>query len=135
MTHWASQYIGRPWARGAQGPDTFDCWSFTRFILANHFQIEVPEFIVPENLKSIGDLIDKAGEHANWQQVDALADGHIVLMARSRHPMHVGVGISAGRVCGVLHCSEPSGVLFQNVNALKFAGWGRLTYYKHKSWA
>lgn len=135
MSHWASQYIGRPWARGAQGPEAFDCWSFTRFILANHFDTQVPELIVPENVKSIGEFISNAEEHSNWHLTDKLADGNIVLMARSRLPIHVGVVISAGRSCGILHCSEPSGVLFQSVTALKYAGWGRLTYYRHKSWA
>jgi cell wall-associated NlpC family hydrolase len=26
MTHWAFDYIGKPWVVASDGPDAYDCW-------------------------------------------------------------------------------------------------------------
>ena len=26
MTHWATDYIGKPWVVASDGPEAYDCW-------------------------------------------------------------------------------------------------------------
>ena len=54
MTHFANKYIGRPWVAGAQGPDSFDCWGFARWVLKHEYGVDVPPVNVnPDNLRSV----------------------------------------------------------------------------------
>ena len=54
MTHFALKYIGRPWIAGAQGPDSFDCWGFVRYVLLHEFGHDVPPVnINPNNLRDV----------------------------------------------------------------------------------
>ena len=46
MTHFANKYIGCPWVAGAQGPDSFDCWGFVRFVLLHEYGYNVPPDVV-----------------------------------------------------------------------------------------
>ena len=130
MSHWATELIGKPWEYGAQGPDAFDCWGFTRFVQRTHYGIEMPAVQVPEDWRQAREVLETHEERTRWAPVDVPADGDVVLMARNRIPLHVGVVVAANRATGVLHCFEPAGVVFQPPQALRATGWGRLTYYR-----
>lgn len=130
--HWAADLIGKRYAVGAQGPDAFDCWGLVRYVLEHHYGIAVPEFDVPpDNWVEANTLMTSAAELANWRNVPAMADGQVVMMARRRHPVHIGLAVVANGRLGVLHCAQPAGVLFQALPGLQAAGWGRLTHYRH----
>lgn len=131
MSHWATQYIGKAWVRGAQGPDTFDCWGFVRYILSRHFNISVPELDIPDSQHEASKLMLNSPELQNWTQVQYMAEGYVVMMARRKVPLHIGLCIRANGQLGILHCAEPAGVLFQSLHGLQAAGFGRLTYYRH----
>jgi hypothetical protein len=62
--------------------------------------------------------------------VDDPREGDLVLMARNRRPVHIGVMVQANGHLGVLHCMEPSGVVFSSIGGLVAVGWGTLTYYR-----
>lgn len=129
--HWAFQYIGRPWANGAQGPDSFDCWSFFRHIQKAHFGIEVPAFdIDANNFKSVAMQISTADERARWEPLNAPIEGCAVLLAHAKYPSHVGVWLNTD-MGGVLHCTRGEGVVFSTLSSLKTCGWGRVEFYKY----
>lgn len=131
MMHWASQYIGRPWVSGGQGPEAFDCWGFVRFVLMAHYNIHVPELNIPESQHEASKLMLTSSELNNWTSDDDMSDGCIVMMARRTIPLHIGLCVKANNTVGVLHCAEPAGVLFQTLHGLRAAGFGRLTYYRY----
>lgn len=130
MTHWAVPLIGKPWRYGARGPDEFDCWGFVRYVQREHYGILMPDVLVPETWPAVRRLLENHVEHQNWVKVDRPADGDIVMMARNRVPAHVGIAVEANSGRGVLHCFEPSGVVYQPFPALRLGGWGGLTYYR-----
>lgn len=131
--HWAMNYIGKPWVSGAQGPDKFDCWGFVRYALNNHYNIQVPQLHIPDSQHEASKLMVNSSELSNWIETSELADGHIVMMARRTVPLHIGLCIKANHTVGVLHCAQPAGVLFQTLHGLRVAGFGRLTFFMHKS--
>jgi cell wall-associated NlpC family hydrolase len=131
--HWAFDYIGRPWVNGAQGPDSFDCWGFFRFIQINHFALDVPLIeIDADNFKVVAQKIMSDDERGNWASVSLPTQGCAVLMAHSKYPSHVGVWLDVDGG-GVLHCIRGEGVVFSTISSLKTCGWGRVEYYKHVS--
>jgi len=133
MNHWAINYIGKPWEYGAQGPDTFDCWGFTRFVQFEHFNIELPFISVPKDWMESKYEIEHNAERALWVKVETPIEGDIVLMARNKVPVHIGITIFANNKLGVLHCAQGCGVVFQDPIGLRSAGWGGLTYYRRNT--
>lgn len=133
--HWATQYIGKEWQAGANGPDAYDCFSFFRAVMAAHYAINVPVIDVDAN--SIIDAIrafNNNAAYADWIEVTDPIDGDAVLMAKAKHPSHIGVWIDTPHQSGVLHCVYGLGVVFSSLSSLNAAGWGKKTYWRH-AWA
>ncbi len=125
MTHWAHAYIGDAWdAR------THDCWVFVRRVWAEQFGRTVPavDFDAASALDCRRALAQRP-ERDNWIEVATPAEGDAVLMAKGRHPCHVGVWVATdgGRV---LHCLQGHGVVCQDVTALRLMGLRVTGYYR-----
>lgn len=133
MTHWATQYIGLPWEYGAKGPEGYDCWGFTRHIQKEHFGISMPEIDYGREWHTAANNLQNHEERANWCRTAVAEEGDIVMMARSRLPIHIGVYITANRTPGILHCLQGVGVVFNPLLSLRSAGWGSLQYYRRAS--
>lgn len=131
MSHWASEYIGKPWVSGGTGPDEFDCFGLVRHVLNQHYGIDVPNVGVYANQHQASNLLRSSPELSKWTRVNNPEDGAIVMMARSRVPVHIGLCITANGQLGILHCAQPVGVLFQSPTGLKSSGFGLLTYYRY----
>jgi len=135
MSHWASQYIGRPYEYGAQGPDSFDCWGFFRWVQREHYGREVP-FISPEiaNPRQFAKAFADHPEYERWERIDKPEDGAAVLMAHASHPSHIGIYLEPeDNNHGVIHCIERMGVLFQTLPVLRQSGWGHIEFYRFKA--
>lgn len=118
----AADLIGRPYARGAGGPEAFDCWGLVRFYFRAFRGIEFPEIFVRQaeqrlaNQQAIGEIAREVG----WRPVDGSprprADDIVVL--RSNVGRHVGVMVRDGSRVHLLHCEGTAenplpGVLFE----------------------
>ncbi len=131
MTHWAMDYIGKPWVVASDGPEAYDCWGL---IVAIHKRLygRALEIIPVEenNLRQLIKTINASPERANWDVVHNPIEGDIALMRQSRHPIHVGIwlDIDGG---GMLHSMQGAGVVFQNLNSLALSGWKIENYYRY----
>lgn len=130
MTHWATEYIGKPWALGAQGPDAYDCWNFVRTVMRDRFNVAMPDVHVAQTLESTAGQLETNEERQNWTRILTPREGDVVLLARSRLPVHIGICVIANGSLGVLHCVQGAGVMFQRIDKLKFSGWGSLQFYR-----
>ena len=132
MPHFANKYIGCLWVAGAQGPDSFDCWGFVRYVLKHEYGYDVPRVNVnPECLRDVlvafrTDLAFQAFVEVPFPRV-----GDVVLMRQAKNPVHCGLwlDIDGG---GVLHCVRESGVVFQNIRSLNVSGWYLHSFYRVK---
>lgn len=121
--HWADAYIGAPFESGASGPAAYDCWGLLRAVLREHFGRVLPA--LGHDARSLRSCVLTAAEEVaspRWRAVELPAEGDAVLMARARHPSHVGVWLDAdgGRV---LHCLEGAGVVCVPPRRLALDGW------------
>lgn len=130
VTHWAIAYIGLPWEYGKEGPDSFDCWGFIRTVQRDRFGVDMPLVDVPQSWSQAHAMIEGHDERRNWERVAVPREGDLVLMARNRLPVHIGIVITANGKLGVLHCMQHSGVVFNTMPSLVGCGWGALTYYR-----
>jgi cell wall-associated NlpC family hydrolase len=122
--HFALEYVGKPWARGADGPEAFDCWGLVREVERRHFGRELPE--APERAA----LLDTAREvlrRGQWLRTIAPREGDGVII-RYGPQVHVGVYLDADGG-GVLHAVEGVGVIYTLVTDLRHNGWTRVEYY------
>lgn len=130
MTHWAIQYIGLPWKYGAQGPTEFDCWGFVRHVEREHFGVDVPLIDYDDDWHVAARHLKEHPERVNWERMERPREGDLVMMARGRLPIHIGVYITANGKPGILHCLQGAGVVFNEMKSLRSAGWGALQYYR-----
>jgi cell wall-associated NlpC family hydrolase len=130
MTHWAISLIGKPWKFGAEGPDEFDCFGFVKHVQRIQYGVELPSLSVPSTWDGIRETFAAEQERLKWTFVKTPVDGDVVMMARNRMPIHIGVFVAANHTVGVLHCFQPSGVVFQIPQSLRNSGWGGLSYYR-----
>jgi cell wall-associated NlpC family hydrolase len=130
MIHWAFDYVGLPWVYGARGPNEFDCWGFVKYIQTTKFRIEMPDIDVPSNWAAAYDQIQHHEERTKWDEVIDPVEGDVVLMARNRLPIHIGIAVLANGSIGVLHCLQNTGVVFQTKQNLQMSGWGNLRFFR-----
>ena len=104
MTHWAMDYIGKPWVVASDGPEAYDCWGL---IVAIHKRLygRALEIIPVEenNLRQLIKTINASPERANWDVVHNPIEGDIALMRQSRHP----ILLVFGSILMVEACSIP----------------------------
>ncbi|MDD4926928.1 MAG: NlpC/P60 family protein [Methylotenera sp.] len=134
-THWAEDYIGIPWANGAQGPDAFDCWALVRHVNREHYGRELPIIQVDaHDVDAVHDAFAHHPEKSRWQPVAIPQDGDCVLTHKGEEIDHVGVflDIDGGKI---LHALQGSGVVCTAPSVLKRMGWFPLAFYRFKGQA
>jgi len=85
MTHWATDYIGKPWKVASDGPEDFDCWGLVVDIHRRFYGRELEIIPVEEsNLRQLIKTFDAHPEKQNWDTVKNPIEGDIALMRQSR---------------------------------------------------
>jgi hypothetical protein len=129
--------IGKRWAAGACGPETFDCWHLARLVQKELFGRELPSISVPDDpaWAWLLETIAAHPERARWVERPTLnghlinaRDGALVLMARVQRAAHIGVWFAPE--CGVIHCDQPSGVKFEDLAVLRASGWRKVMFFE-----
>ena len=92
MPHFANKYIGLPWMAGVEGPDSFDCWGFVRFVLLHEYGHNVPPVNVnPDNLRDVLRAFRADLAFQVFDEVKIPQDGDVVLMRQAKNPVHAGL--------------------------------------------
>jgi len=125
VSHWAAEYIGKPWVSGDH-----DCWAFFREIQKKHFGIDVPLIDIDSaDLMKVAKRFRDDKERNHWNKVEHPEDGDAVLMSHSKFPSHIGIWVDVDGG-GVLHCQERTGVVFQRQMDLILGSWPNLEFYR-----
>lgn len=133
MTHFANKYIGLPWVAGGQGPDSFDCWGFVRYVLKHEYGYDVPQVNVnPECLRDVLVAFRTDLAFTAFEEVAVAQDGDVVLMRQAKNPVHAGLWLDIDDG-GVLHCVHGTGVVFQSICSLNTSGWFLDSFYRVKT--
>lgn len=120
--HWALQYLGKPYQRGAQGPHAYDCWGLVRAVQSSLFGRDLPEVdVTSANMRGVVREFMTHVEHGRWAVVDQPAEGDCVELGEGRHPCHIGVWVEVDGG-GVLHAVEGKGVVFSHRHVIA-ADW------------
>lgn len=127
--HWAARYIGRPYAKEAEGPDAFYCWSWVRWAQAHHFGRDLPKIPNPDDLLAQARLFRDHPERCRWSRVETPAEGDLVEMGSARRNLHIGIWTAAdgGKV---VHCDVGCGVVAQRPHELEAHAWAIKGYWR-----
>lgn len=129
--HWAAKYIGKQWDPIGDGIDSFNCWTFIQQVQLDQYQRKLPDIDINANsdLEVARTCLTEASK-AQWLQVSEPMEGDIVLLCRTKQPVHIGTWIVLSERSGVLHCCRGAGSLFQTPLNLRSSGWGGLRYFR-----
>jgi cell wall-associated NlpC family hydrolase len=132
VTHWAARYVGTPWVPGVS-----DCWNFARTAWREQFGWEVPQVAVNAADPRAARRAFAAGQGApGWAPVAGdLREGDGVLMARGRHPCHVGVLVELPEGRAVLHSVEGAGVVVTPLQLIGALGYRVAGIYRRQTCA
>ncbi len=115
MSHWIRDYVGKPWAPGANGPASFNCWGLVRHVFLTQRDVELPLVVVgehddvqPGNVAAIKHAAELTGFRPIGGEV--LPREFDVVLFHSSAELHVGVVVIANRTLHVLHSSHAAGV-------------------------
>lgn len=120
--------LGKPWKRGARGPDAYDCWGLV-WEVQRRFGRSLPTVDdPPTSLMGVAKLFRDTDIRDLLQKVERPEHGCIVEMSHSSRPYHVGVYLDVDRG-GIIHSLGKLGVQFDRMPNLLAAGWNNFTYY------
>lgn len=121
--------IGKPWVRGSEGPDSYDCWSCAKHIEETFFGREMPSFTEPpSDLKALARLIRDHPHRKCWQRIQKPVHGALVELAHHKRAFHIGVFLDVDGG-GIFHCNQGVGITFDRIVVLKSAGWRGFFYH------
>ncbi len=133
MTHWAMEYIGKPWESGASGPDAYDCWGLVRAVYRDRLGIDLPIVDVDaHSVLAVRRALDRNPERSHWEEITALEHMAAVDLGLGVKSHHVGIWLADSGVNGLLHCVEGQGVVFQSLSSLKMHGWNILSVNRRR---
>jgi hypothetical protein len=135
VLHWAAEHIGKPYRKGGEGPDSFDCWGFVRFVFRTQYGIEMP----PVQVGRAGDeaetnvaAIKRAAQVSGWRpSEDSPPQDRDIALMDSAEGRHVGVMTLVDGSVRLLHCMDPVGVCCQSHHEAHIAGFWGFEYWRH----
>lgn len=132
--HWAARLIGKPYRRGAAGPDAFDCWGLVRYVFAQQHRVALPAVNVgagPCADQAMADegaaavLLQAARASGFAPAVAALQADDVLLMRNADGGRHIGVLISHRGTLKLLHACSGHGVRLQALADVRLEGFHR----------
>jgi len=133
--HWTVNYLGRPWAPGANGPDAYDCWGLVRAVMLDQAGIVIPAAPVARGRDSLRDVLEAfrtSPLHNDWRRIERPEQPlECALMAEGKHPVHVGLWVPAIGRGRVLHAIQGAGVVCMDLTTLELNSFRVLGWYRH----
>lgn len=118
--------VGRPFAWGGRGPDSYDCWGVVR-VVAEAMGRVLPDYEEANNVESVVRHIERETKTEKWRKVDIPEPGDVVLLSTVPNLFH-----HAGILTewGVLHAVPKRGVLISREPDLRAAGYVHMEAYR-----
>ena len=102
MRHWAENYIGKPWANGAAGPDAYDCFGVVKAVYRDRLMVTVQTVDVNALQPLAVARAMRDYNYSEWDQVAAPeCEFDVVQMSMNKKPHHVGVYVDGGVLTSV----------------------------------
>lgn len=120
--HWAAHLIGKPYQRGADGPDAFDCWGLVRYAFRTQHGIVLPVVSSMTDVRRTG-----------WAPVEGEPRAWDVLVTSGPHGRHIGVVVAANGGLALLHAIERAGACVTPIEDLQVMGYSRPTLWRQKT--
>lgn len=125
-----SDYIGKAYASGGRGPDSFDCWGLVMSVFAVRYEILLDsQPTLPEDMSGVVKAFTTGKESDTWRSVTVLEEGVVAACGRNRYITHAGICIGEGLI---MHTTKEAGqVVIQSMQQIKRA-YPLIEFYKHK---
>ena len=129
MSHFALQYIGKPYLLGGLGPDAYDCWGLARAVLS-HAGHDLPELSVGEthNATVLRSIVDEQG----WRRVDDQPRPFDAVLCLNAYGRHIAVCIEANGRAQYIHADNVAGVeVLRGLDDFARRGYSQFEVWRH----
>lgn len=130
IRHWASTYVGLPYAPAARGPNEVDCWGLVYLVSKEVFNRTLPEY---PGL-CIHQPVEVAKTFARdlpsqWTQLPEPEDGCLVALSQRVAIHHCGIyaDVDGGKV---LHCRDFQNTIADTISGLRLKGFRIIQFYR-----
>lgn len=112
-----ARHVGKPYRRGADGPDAFDCWGLVRAYYRECRAIELEPLVIdgdPDEASGNVQAIIRSARAGGIRPAPGAAPRHgDIVILRSPGILHAGVALRLGSSLRLLHAVSSSGVACQ----------------------
>lgn len=138
--HWAARLIGKPYRRGAAGPDAFDCWGLVRNVFALQHRVALPAVNIgatPCGDAAAGEetaaavLLQAARASGFAPVAGPLQADDVLLMRNAEAGRHIGVLIAHRGTVKLLHACSGHGVRLQPLADVRLEGFHSFEPWRH----
>ena len=107
--------IGKCFASGGRGPDSYDCWGLAMEVLSR-YGVNVPDYnIAAFACRDISHAVEVNSQSPSWEsKTFAAARQLVVIKNHPKYVNHVGVCIGAGKF---IHVMQTINVTVDNLNS------------------
>ncbi|MBT9370268.1 NlpC/P60 family protein [Rhizobium sp. CSW-27] len=103
--HWASAYVGIPYAEFGHDEQGCNCWGLVVLVYGAAFGIRLPTYhgcyASIEERREIAGLLDNERGSPSWRRVTEARPGDVAVFRRGALETHVGLVIDPGRMLHV----------------------------------
>lgn len=107
--------IGRPFVRGARGPEAYDCYGLI-LEMNRREGLELPDFHSPDTVRDVADIVSR--EIGRWTITGKHEPGATFLFRIEGVGAHVGYHLGGGNF---IHADEQSGVMVERISRAPWA--------------
>jgi cell wall-associated NlpC family hydrolase len=129
--------IGKPYRIGARGPEAYDCYGLARHIQQEMAAVEMPDVAFAEpTTRAQAEAMLSHPERQAWGEVEEAEarELDLVLMGNvAKRDFHLGTFICPGTTGAVLHIDRITGVIVDDIPALRAIGFNYLRFYRRKA--
>lgn len=129
MSSWITDYLGKPWQVGANGPDAFDCWGLLEDIYKTRKGIILSRYADLDKLnKKEVCLTMQRDLETTWQRLESPVDLCLVTLSNLLDRVfHVGCYIEKDKGY-VIHTQKKSGCMIEPMDKIVL-NWKHISFY------
>ena len=129
---WFEEYLGRPWARVPEPPQSYTCGELCRAVLRERLGIETP--LIHADAGILRECIENIGQPEAYGlvPVEEPREFDLAFLIRGRMRDHVGIAVDTAEGLMILHCQQGSGVILQSPAEMLGTGWRRIEWFRHE---
>jgi hypothetical protein len=131
--NWHEHYLGKPWDRTPNPPQTYNCGELIRAVHLDLFGIDSPAIAVSDAGKLKDCIRAMDAEYGLYRIIDGRSprEFDVVFLGKGRFTDHCGIMARTTDGLLVLHCMQGAGTCLDSLTELTAMGFTKQFFARH----